>query len=564
MNDSPVMQSPSASRLPLYGILLFSLVLNIWGNEWGAPDNWHPDEITLTAVRMSTQRSLDPQAYQYGALQYYVVMAGAVLPVAAHAMIWDPQPDDRDTPQHRAWRQRVDRRLIPLARWISAIQATLTVLVTYLLCSHIVDRRAGLLAALFLATNMGFVVVAHFATVDAGANLWFWTACLLVWAARNNDNKWLWVLAALAGGFAVGTKIDRALIVIPLIGVFMAGGLAGRIRSLLLCGVLFVAAFIAANPTIALSPFGYADGFLRDAYFNVERDNINTFRLFDHLLLTLGIPGAIAAALAIPYAAIKSFDVRWRSLQGVVGFVLIPYLLLFGFKLSSPWYMPLLYPAVMICLAFACSRLLQKSRTLGTSLAIVLLGCSLIYTGDMLGQFSSDARIRASAWINDNVPAGSSILRPKRSPVIDEEKYTVVKGHADRIPIFIEWRDKMDSNPTYLAWRKRILDTEAWTGRALGWSVREAPYTTWFDRLEPASTGPPAITADYVVTVGYIHQEYIARLSAPESGYVLARTFEGAPAGPFRPHFDFVNSVVRLYMRDDLDTRSHPTSQPPE
>ena len=70
----------SRNGLALSAITLLSLCLNLWGNSWGLPDRWHPDEISDKATQMVLRRSLDPDFYAYGGLHFYVVAAGAVVP----------------------------------------------------------------------------------------------------------------------------------------------------------------------------------------------------------------------------------------------------------------------------------------------------------------------------------------------------------------------------------------------------------------------------------------------------------------------------------------------------
>jgi hypothetical protein len=64
--------------------------LNHWGNRWGTPDYWHPDELTGKAIGMYEAGTLIPPTFFYGGLHYYVLEVGAVFPVRAYEKLFDP------------------------------------------------------------------------------------------------------------------------------------------------------------------------------------------------------------------------------------------------------------------------------------------------------------------------------------------------------------------------------------------------------------------------------------------------------------------------------------------
>jgi len=50
-------------RVALTGILLLSLVLNLWRNKWGAPARGHPDELTDHAIKLVERGTIDPDFF---------------------------------------------------------------------------------------------------------------------------------------------------------------------------------------------------------------------------------------------------------------------------------------------------------------------------------------------------------------------------------------------------------------------------------------------------------------------------------------------------------------------
>ena len=64
----------------LLGILLLSIILNMWGIHWGPTKLWHPDEIIERTINMVGPKSINPHYFAYGGLHYYVLGAMAVIP----------------------------------------------------------------------------------------------------------------------------------------------------------------------------------------------------------------------------------------------------------------------------------------------------------------------------------------------------------------------------------------------------------------------------------------------------------------------------------------------------
>jgi cobalamin biosynthesis protein CobD/CbiB len=65
-------------------ILTFSLILNLWGADFGLPELWHPDEFIRPALKMINERTVNPHHFAYGSLHYYeiIVFAGPLAWIA--------------------------------------------------------------------------------------------------------------------------------------------------------------------------------------------------------------------------------------------------------------------------------------------------------------------------------------------------------------------------------------------------------------------------------------------------------------------------------------------------
>src|SRR5262245_25345727 len=114
------------------GILVtLSLTLNLLGNSWGAPQFWHPDEITPDCIGMISARTVNPHEFQYGGLTYYIVCVIAVIPVLAISLIFDAPPKNLDSLQGEGWKLKKKLTMIPLARSISAAFSVATVIILF-------------------------------------------------------------------------------------------------------------------------------------------------------------------------------------------------------------------------------------------------------------------------------------------------------------------------------------------------------------------------------------------------------------------------------------------------
>jgi 4-amino-4-deoxy-L-arabinose transferase-like glycosyltransferase len=102
----------------------------------------------------------------------------------------------------------------------SALSSGLWILATYLFVARVINRRAGLTAALVIATAAGLTVITRAATADALLNLWLACAGYAAWLwLERGDRRWLYgAWLAMALGFL--TKGPVA-VVIPAGSVFL-------------------------------------------------------------------------------------------------------------------------------------------------------------------------------------------------------------------------------------------------------------------------------------------------------------------------------------------------------
>src|SRR5262245_19171841 len=161
--------NPRLRSAALVPILALSLGLGVWSNQWGAPAQWHGDEMSARARELVEDRTLDPRHYPYGLLNYCAIAALVVVPDFIYHKAFDPRPRNAGPLADSVWTRRDQTRIMRGGRALSAVQAMLLVAVTCWLGAMAFGIEAGLIAAALLAVNPELVTISHFATADTGA-----------------------------------------------------------------------------------------------------------------------------------------------------------------------------------------------------------------------------------------------------------------------------------------------------------------------------------------------------------------------------------------------------------
>ena len=556
----------------LPAILVLSLTLNLLGNRWGAPYFWHPDEVIRRSIAMASDHTLNPHYFAYGGLHYSVLVLGAIVPVSVYEKIFDPEPSRLDALGHTTWAERHLVRIIRVARSISAVMSTLIVGLTFIIGAVLFDKRVGYLAALFLAVSMSFVAIAHFATVDAPANFWYWLSCLFALGIWKQGNRIWFILAAVTAGLAIGTKIDRAVILLPLLLSALLRREGLQFWKLLTCATLVALSFLLANPALILNFFEFLDGFTRDLFFNFLLDQAGPTpyaRMLAYMNSGLGPPLFAAALAGFAYALYhlaRAIHPPGRIVWLLATFV--PYVLVF---LSKPrinsWYIPLLFPPLTILAAYLCidaaSALPRHFAFVIRSLIAGIAVYSFLHTIALVIQFSRDSRYEVAGWITYHVPEGATIeiLGGAKPPGISNDRYRIIDSPPER-----ESRDPdvralhtLERDRTYERVRQAILGLEQWTGRRFGLPVRDVHYRAWFDRFAHHEKLPDAASRvagiqtrrpDYLVIGRHKQRRIFAALRLPNSGYRLAVTFRYVNPFGMQPSFPFVNPSLYMFQRE--------------
>ena len=448
------------SHLGLPGVLLLAvlalaLVLRLDGIAWGLPYSFvNADESTVVPKAFAVARGhLDPQFFYYPSLYFYLlgglyVVATPLMwllrhgnPLAMGAYVVDPGP------------------YFLLGRLLSAAFGTISVYLVFRLGRVAYGRPAGLLAALFLAVTPLHVAYSHMAVTDVTATaLSLLALLLLLKATQGRGRRWL-VAGAVAAGLATSTKYNLGLLVLPasVAAVYACRGevtrraAAGARAALLWPRLLatrvyapMLAAFLLASPFVVLDARQFAHDFLRQnrimhrGWLGFENTgNGFWYNLHVNLGGTLGVVLLILVVLGVAWAL-------WRHTP--LDLLLAPYVLVY-FAYVSTWteladrYLLPVVP-LLILLAVRCSLEVAVLRPSAKRVVVPMVGVLLAVAvvaplTDSLrfdrGLSGVDVRERAKQWVEQNLPAGSTIAAENYGPPLvrtADEKYYLAAGHA--------------------------------------------------------------------------------------------------------------------------------------
>lgn len=329
------------SRCALLLILAAALLLRLRGVDW---PRFHPDETPIS--RWIAAGGPD-RVYPGGMFILirpfrFLWESSFALNHQLRQLMGSPAAGARTAPDY-----------VLMGRIFNVLIGTLTCLFVYLAGLTITrSRTAALLSAGLMAFAQYHVEHCHYAESDIAMVLllsisfWCWAKCI---ATRG---KGWFAGAALAGGFAAGTKFTLATLIPPwLLFCLLYGWQEARTRKFFGCAkyfgagaLLFLVGFVAATPQ-SLSPRSFIEGLNHEATMVYRETRLNmgmlagdrAVRMGSHLrdlfryAISLG-PGWLALWLSgLLFLINREYRKFWIPLLGV------PLLYTYYWIVMSPW-----------------------------------------------------------------------------------------------------------------------------------------------------------------------------------------------------------------------------------
>jgi hypothetical protein len=373
--------------------------------SWPAPGEW----LTL----FTPASPLNPGFFAYGSFPLYL------LKLASAALA--PLGGDWADPD----------RLCLIGRGLVALFDTGTVLLVFLLGRRLYSRgtAVGLLAALFLALAVMHVQAAHFTTVDPIlAFLVVLTVLLAVPVAERGS--WRWGIAVgVTWGLALATKVNAALLIVPL-GVAWGLGAQRPTRAFLGLGLsvgVALLVFLAVEPYALIDAPTFVQHTLNEMAIARGRGVVPytvqylgtmpwLYPIWQTIWWGLGLPLGLVAWSGLVFLIARAWRHRQRAELLLLAWMLAYFAIAGGLFAKPLRYMLPLTPFLCLTGAILLSNLksqisnikyrIQKPVICYLTVALTLL-YALAFVAGVYDQ--THPWLTASEWIYRHVPAGTAI-----------------------------------------------------------------------------------------------------------------------------------------------------------
>ncbi len=440
-------------------MLLGATALRVWGIDYGLPHTLtRPDEEAVLGIALRFfSHKLNPGFFDWPSLFMYVVAAvyvvyfnvGRLAGWFGHEASFLAAGTTNPAP------------LFLIARGVSAAAGIATVATVYRIALLLFDRTTALMAAAYLAVTALHVRESHFGLTDVAATCLLMLTFLFIVKYSRNGGRRDALLAAMMAGLAASTKYNAGIVILPLLLAIAAntgpGSVAYRVRLMLLCACVSVAAFALGTPYVLVDPRQFVSA-LVEISAHLRRGHIDPWgygwrvHLESSLRYGMGIP-MLAAGIC------GSALYLYRDRRAGVLFALCPvaYYLVIG--AGETVFVRYILPTVpFLCIAAAYFTV-ETARAIGrwsrssapapitawplAALVAMPALLSSIQTDRLLAR--TDNRLIAADWIRANFPSGARIFHTGRiyahvqlpSGFIADPKYPSVDYDATPPPDLI-------------------------------------------------------------------------------------------------------------------------------
>lgn len=410
-------------------VCLLALVLRVIGLQYGLPAVYNPDESAIMARALSFARgTLNPQNFLYPTLYFYVLFAWVSVYLA---LVWLSGRVDSIVGLQRMYFTD-PTGIYTAGRALGVACGTATVALLYRLGTKLVDRRAGLAAAVFLAVSPLHVRDSHYVKHDVPATLAIVVAYLAltrIWpcAPSNGPRPRDTVIAGVACGVAFSTHYYCIFLAIPLAfaiaRAWKARGAGACLQQLSIGALASIIAFFALSPFLLLEPLTAWRDITANRQIVIDRAvSAGAFapaQRYVEMLWTdaIGQPVALLGAIGAIWMLISS-----PSRAALLLAFPLPFLLFISNTAPASRYLNPLLPFVSLFAAWTLSSLSTRfgGRPIVFWIAVALAAAPALRSSVASDLFmrQDDTRTLAERYIEANLPAGSTILtQPYSAPL---------------------------------------------------------------------------------------------------------------------------------------------------
>jgi len=428
------------------------------------------------------------------------------------------------------------------------------VVLVYALGKQAYSRGAGLLGAAFLGFSVLHVRDSHFFTTDVPMTFFLVLLTLLALRIAEGGGTKIWVAAGFGAGLAITTKQTSLMIFPVLLLAHLMASFRGRpgfpaIRQtamsaafwkpLFLFGTIAGVTALAMNPYALIAPQEYLAQVATVSKYLGGTDQRNWVFQFTGTTLAFWFTNLLWFGMGPLLMITGLLGALWALRRRASADVLILFFLALylgtvgrGFMKFSRYAIPLIPFLALLgarCLVEARDRARGAARpAIAAVVATVLLSCTFLSLAYLNIYRVGDARVLASRWIHETIPAGTTV-------VVDNSQTTPLLGTLFTEPSFFDDyilclnRDDCVRDNRYLI---KVMNMKSYNSRSLNPPERFEEYVR--ERLSGA---------EYVI-VGdeffeqYRHREadypavvrFYRELFAGERGFREVRAFQTRPS----------------------------------
>lgn len=394
--------------------------------------------MVIPVLKMINAHSLDPHFYKYGSLISYINIPIYEIYFYLKGISPLPPPSlDFLTPS-----------LYYIGRYESAIFDILTILITYKIGERLFNRKVAFLSVIFMALNPLQLLMSHLYKPDTFMT--FFAMCVFYFSIRLKEKeelKW-YILAGIFSGFAMSTRLDFIVLVMPLTGWFLyyykTHDATHRRKIINLTIVLIVAgiSFFLTSPYLVL----HIPEFLHTTFHEFSYDqNINLLNDILHKKFIAQFVIVFPFMLSISVYLLSLFGIylyaKNKGFSEVLFYLIYPCVYFFIVTLVSDrpsyagggyFYLAIL-PFFILLAAYSFIHIWDrlKKKSMRILITMILFIDILSASGSFVNSIYNYNRV--GDWVDKNIPRNSSILILNTFRPVLKWKYYVYPLYTETI-----------------------------------------------------------------------------------------------------------------------------------
>ncbi len=414
-------------------VLAAKIALSVYGINWGLPDRWNADERFNACIKIVTDRTfLYSNVEPYHPIIYYYFVFIWLLPYFLFLKLTGFDLEAIRSATSISWLAVTKASpgfangLLIAERLSSAALGLLTVFIVYRIARKAFDEKTGIFSALILTLNVGMIGTNHFVKNE---NLCLFLIALIIYmwlvmlAGKFSCKKFY--LSCFLAGLAIGTKLDSAIIIFGLVYMLYAlrkraNGLMVRLKEVSFSAGFLLLGALLGYPRLVIPVKGVTsvkESAVRGFSILFATPSLeNTFNqlraTFLKITSTFNLPITIFLLIGLFLCLVRLRNNRFTQVSLAI---LLPYYFVIVFLYSMVYanLIILSIPFLSIYAGYGFKMFwdaLARRRVTRAVFAIVIFLYSMTYAVRADMTFAcNDTRYTSTRWIEDNIPAGSSI-----------------------------------------------------------------------------------------------------------------------------------------------------------